>query len=168
MTCAHFIGFLAVGLWLTTSAAAQGTQVALNPPETAPDEEVEITSDTLNVNRETGEAIFLGSVVVTQGALQLLADEVVVLYAEATDTAPGGVSEVTATGNVFFVSGPDAAESARATYNPGSQELRMSGDVLLKQGPVVVAGDALVLDLTTGVGQMEGRVRTVLQPSAAQ
>lgn len=168
MLLGRFITLLALCLGVAGAATAQGTQITLDTSRTAPDEEVEITSDTLNVNRETGEAVFAGSVVVTQGPLRLLADRVVVLYAEATDTAPGGVSEVIATGNVLFANGEDAAESAEATYKPITRELRMSGDVLLKQGPVVVAGNALVLDLATGVGQMEGRVRTVLQPDAPQ
>lgn len=160
------IGLVALCLSFALGAFAQGTQISLNAPDTSPDADVEITSDTLNVNRETGEAVFLGSVVVTQGALKLVADEVIVLYSEATGTQPAGIAEVNATGNVFFASGEDAAESQRATYRPDQQELRMSGEVLLKQGPVVVAGDTLVLDLATGTGEMEGRVRTVLQPEA--
>lgn len=156
----------AVFMSLTIAAFAQGTGVSLATPQTSPDEEVEVTSDTLSVNRETGEAIFVGSVVVTQGELKLTADEVIVQYEEATDTTAGGVSEVNAEGNVFFTSGLDTAESQSATYKPVTRELRMSGDVFLKQGQFVVAGDALVLDLDTGEGQMEGRVRTVLQPEA--
>lgn len=151
---------------VSAAAFAQGTQIALSGAETSPDEEVEITSDTLNVNRDTGEAIFIGSVVVVQGALKLIADEMTVLYEEETPTRPAGVAKVTATGNVFFATGEDAAESQRATYLPDQQELRMSGSVLLKQGPIVVEGDSLFLDLATGQGQMEGRVRTVLQPDA--
>ncbi|WP_425093816.1 LptA/OstA family protein [Tropicimonas sp. S265A] len=166
MTLVRFISCVALCAGLTVAAYAQGTQVALGTPATSPDEEVEITSDTLNVNRETGEAVFVGSVVVTQGALKLVADEVVVFYAESTQLREGGITEVNATGNVVFVSGPDTAEGARATYKPDSQELRIFGDVLLTQGPVIVAGDALVMDLATGIGEMEGRVRTILQPAA--
>ncbi|MDJ0859446.1 MAG: LptA/OstA family protein [Dinoroseobacter sp.] len=162
----QIISTLAVLVGMSVAAFAQGTEVSLATPETSSDEEVEVTSDTLNVNRETGEAVFVGSVVVTQGELRLLADEVVVLYEEATDTRPGRVAEVNAEGNVFFTSGLDTAESQSATYMPVTRELRMSGDVFLKQGQFVVAGDALVLNLETGRGQMEGRVRTVLQPEA--
>ncbi|MEM8580871.1 MAG: LptA/OstA family protein [Pseudomonadota bacterium] len=123
-----------------------------------------MTSETLNVNRETGVAIFTGSVVVTQGELKLLADEVIVQYSESTATRPGGVEQVDAEGNVFVTNGPDTAESQSATYWPTSRDLRMSGDVLLKQGQFVVSGDALAMNVGTGKGQMEGRVRTVLQP----
>lgn len=152
-------------LWFSgTAALAQSTEVTLATPEASGNEEVEVTSDTLNVNRETGEAIFIGSVVVTQGELKLLADEVVVFYAESTDTQPGGIEQVDAEGNVFVTNGPDAAESQSATYWPGSRDLRMTGDVLLTQGQFVVSGDALAMNLGTGKGQMEGRVRTVLRP----
>ena len=39
------------------------------------------------------------------------------------------------------------------------------GDVLVTQGRTAIAGDRLSIDLTTGNGTVEGRVRTVLQPA---
>jgi len=168
MNILRFLSASLLGFFFATSALAQGTQIAVDTSRAAPDEEVEVVSDTLNVNRTTGEAVFTGSVVVTQGPLTLTADEVTVFYTEAVGGTPGGVAEVDAKGNVFFTNGVDTAEGETAVYMPPSQELRMAGDVLLTQGPVVIAGEAMVLDLATGQGQMEGRVRTVLMPDSAQ
>jgi len=42
--------------------------------------------------------------------------------------------------------------------------LVMTGDVLLTQGASVMSGQKLDVDLKTGVGRMDGRVRTILQP----
>jgi lipopolysaccharide export system protein LptA len=42
----------------------------------------------------------------------------------------------------------------------------MTGDVLLTQGGATIAGQKLTLDLTTGLGQMEGRVTTTFAPKA--
>lgn len=168
---AHFRQFavrltLALGLAIGTPAliAAQGSQVSLGTARVDSGAPVEIDADTLSVNQQEGSAVFSGNVRVSQGALSLEADEVIVSYDPGSDTTASEISEVRAEGNVLMVSGPDAAESQSAIYRPGSNEIRLSGDVLLSQGPVLIAGDALVVDLLTGVGQMEGRVRTVLQP----
>lgn len=155
---------VSLALALPTPAPAQGSQVALGSAQVDRDAPVEIDADTLSVNQQDGSAVFSGNVRVSQGALKLQADEVFVSYDPGTETTATEIREVRAEGNVLMVSGPDAAESQSAVYTPGSNEIRLSGDVLLSQGPVVIAGDALVVNLVTGIGQMEGRVRTVLQP----
>jgi len=38
------------------------------------------------------------------------------------------------------------------------------GNVLVTQGRTTIAGDRLNIDLITGNGTVEGRVRTILQP----
>lgn len=40
----------------------------------------------------------------------------------------------------------------------------MTGDVLLTQGESVMSGQKLSVNLRSGTGQMDGRVRTILQP----
>jgi lipopolysaccharide export system protein LptA len=39
--------------------------------------------------------------------------------------------------------------------------------VVLTQGPATITGDRLVADLRAGTGRIEGRVRTVFRPAAA-
>ena len=39
----------------------------------------------------------------------------------------------------------------------------MTGDVILTQGPNALSGERLIVDLTSGTGRMEGRVRTIFQ-----
>jgi lipopolysaccharide export system protein LptA len=41
----------------------------------------------------------------------------------------------------------------------------MTGEVLLTQGGNVMSGQKLTVDLTAGTGRMDGRVKTILQPS---
>jgi lipopolysaccharide export system protein LptA len=61
-----------------------------------------------------------------------------------------------------LVSGPDAAEAQNAEYTVDSGTIVMTGNVLLNQGPSTIAGERMVVDLTTGAAQMSGRVRTLL------
>jgi lipopolysaccharide export system protein LptA len=44
----------------------------------------------------------------------------------------------------------------------------MAGSVLVTQGPTAVAGDRMVVNMRTGSGSVEGRVRTVLDTGGDQ
>ena len=150
------------------SAFAQGTNVELGGAQPDPDAPVEITSETLSVDRQAGTALFETDVLVIQGQLRLTSDEVLVKYFENTETGKTDIEEIIATGNVVMVNGLEAAEGDRAVYTPINSTMVMTGEVLLTQGPSTVAGDTLVVDLETGEGTMEGRVRTVFQSGGAE
>ena len=73
---------------------------------------------------------------------------------------------MTATGNVLLVNGEETAKGAQAIYTVQEEVIVLTGDVLLNQGRSALSGQKLVVNLDTGNGVMEGRVRTVLQPRA--
>lgn len=127
---------------------------------------VEITSDSLDIDQENGEAIFSGNVLIVQGNLRMAAGRVRVVYGE-TDGATE-VREVLASGGVLVTQGSEAAEGAEARYNVGTALLTLSGNVLVTQGPTAVAGDRLVVNMRTGAGQVEGRVRTILDTGRSE
>lgn len=141
-------------------ALAQG-QVAFGGIRADTTKPVEVTADSLTVNQSDGTAVFAGNVLVAQGEMRLSAGEVRVEYAEG-DTRR--IERLLATGGVTLVSGPDAAEAKEAVYTIESGSVVLTGDVLLTQGPNVLSGQKLTVDLKTGTGSMEGRVKTVLQP----
>lgn len=122
---------------------------------------VEVTADQLAVNQETGVAVFSGNVVIGQGAMRLQATQVQVEYDPADRTR---ISRLRATGGVTLVSAAEAAEAREAVYDVVAGSVTLSGNVLLTQGPSVMSGQKLTVDLATGTGQMDGRVRTILQP----
>jgi lipopolysaccharide export system protein LptA len=64
---------------------------------------------------------------------------------------------------VTLVGPTEAAEGREAVFEVATQTVLMSGDVLLTQDLSAVSGDRLVIDLATGAGVVEGRVRTVLR-----
>lgn len=148
---------------LAAPAAAQGMAVGfggLRQDTAAP---VEVTADTLQIDRATGGAVFTGNVLVVQGDLRLSAERVEVDYGNGG----GGIRRVRASGNVLLVTPDDAAEAAAADYQVATGALVMSGNVLLTQGAATIAGDRLTADLRNGTGQIEGRVKTVFQPGNA-
>ncbi|MEM7717784.1 MAG: LptA/OstA family protein [Pseudomonadota bacterium] len=124
---------------------------------------VEVTADEFSVDQASGEAVFDGNVLIVQGDLRLSAGTVTIEYAaEGSDNA---IARLLATGGVTFVTASDAAEAADAIYSVAQGTVTLSGDVLLTQGRNAIAGDRLVVDLGSGNGRMEGRVRTVFAPS---
>lgn len=123
---------------------------------------VEVTADSLAVNQTDGTATFTGNVLIVQGQMRLSAAEVNVEY--GADRSK--IAKLHATGGVTMVSASEAAEAKEALYSVEAGTVVLSGDVLLTQGKNVLSGQKLSVDLATGTGQMEGRVRTVLQPGS--
>ena len=58
----------------------------------------------------------------------------------------------------------DAAEAREAVYSIDSGSIVLTGDVLLTQGPTVMAGQKLTVNLKDGSGLMEGQVTTTFVP----
>jgi lipopolysaccharide export system protein LptA len=127
---------------------------------------VEITSDALSIDQASGQAIFDGNVIVVQGDLRMAANRVEVMYSEQDGTQ--NVDSVIATGGVLVTRGADAAEGAEAVYSVADSLLRMTGNVLVTQGATAIAGDRMVVNMLTGNGTVDGRVRTVLTPGDDQ
>lgn len=152
---------LLVALAAPSAALAQGAEVAFGGLKADTTLPVEVTADTLSVNQTDGTATFSGNVLVVQGGMRLSADRVEVVYGNAERSR---IERLHASGNVTLVSGKDAAEAADAIYTIESGDVEMTGNVLLTQGANTIAGQKLVVDLTSGTGRMEGRVKTVLQP----
>ena len=151
---------IALALAAPLPALSQTTFGGMQADTSAP---VEVAADNLDVNQADGSALFTGNVVIGQGEMRLSADRVAVQYAPGDQQR---IDSLTATGNVTLVSGEDAAEAAEAVYDVAAGAVLLTGDVLLSQGGNVLAGDRMTVDLATGAAQVQGRVRSVLQPGA--
>lgn len=142
---------------------AQAGTVAFGAVEADPSLPVEVTSDSLDVSQADGSAEFLGNVVVVQGVMKLAADRVQVIY----KTGQSGIERLEALGNVVLVNGPDAAEADKAEYTIDSGTIVLTGNVLVSQAGSTVSSSRMVVNLTSGTAQMDGRVTTVLNPDGA-
>ena len=141
--------------------AAQAQQVAFGGLRTDVAAPVEVTADSLAVNQTDGTATFTGNVLIVQGPMRLSAALVRVEYGNADRSR---ISRLHASGGVTLVSQAEAAEAREAVYDVAAGTVEMTGDVLLTQAENVLSGQRLTVDLRTGTGQMDGRVRTILQP----
>ncbi len=117
---------------------------------------LDIASDRIEVRERDGRAILRGNVTVTQGALTLTADQLVVFYAKA-ETGPDPVLErLDATGNVTLVSDTETVESEWGIYDVAQRIVTMGGAVSLTRGANVLNGERLELDLVTGLAKLDG------------
>ena len=152
----------AIGLALfQTPAAAQGTQIAFGGLKHDSSLPVEITSDQLNVDQSTGKAIFSGDVLIGQGSLRLTATTVEVIYNQGNTSE---ISQLVASGGVTFVNSGEAIEAQNAVYDIDAATVTLTGGVILTQGANALSGERMVVNLNTGTGQIDGRVKTILQP----
>ena len=148
-------------VFLTAFALSAGAQTNINLGGMAVDTgaTIEITSDSLSIDQDTGTAIFLGDVLIGQGDLRISAAQVEVAY--GSDTSQ--IARLIASGNVTFVTAQDAAEAETADYNVETGMLTLTGDVLLTQGGSAISAQSMIVNVNDGTATMQGRVRTVLQ-----
>jgi lipopolysaccharide export system protein LptA len=128
---------------------------------------VKITSDKFEVDDAKHLATFTGKVVVIRTSLTVWAPKVVVDYGE------GGTSNIksfTASGGVRIKTPSQDATGQTAVYNPTTQLLRLTGNVMVTtgDGKSTVGSPDLVVDLKTNnsvfTGTKGGRVTGIFVP----
>ncbi|MGY6411528.1 MAG: LptA/OstA family protein [Alkalilacustris sp.] len=151
---------------LLTGAAFGQAQVPFSALAVDRGAPVEIEAAALEVDQQGGAAEFSGDVLVVQDGLRLSAERLWVSYGDDPTTGQTRIREMRAIGSVTLVTPSEAAEAGQAVYDLDAGQLTLEGDVLLTQGGNALAGDRLVIDLGTGTGRMEGRVRSVILPGS--
>ena len=109
-----------------------------------------------------------GRAEVVQGGNRLRADSI-----NAT-TTDGDLTRIEASGNVYLVTPDQSMRGDRATYTLSSEEVVVTGDVILTQGQNVLTGGRLVYNVRTEAARMEGgstasgnRIRGVFYPQGS-
>jgi len=139
---------------------AQGTGLTFAGLDAVRGLPVEIRSDELRVDNSTGETVFSGNAVLGQGDMRIAAALIRIVYATGNGTR---IERLEASGGVTLVTAEEAAEAENAVYNVAAGTILLQGAVILTQGPNVLSGDRLNVNLRTGQGRMDGNVRTIIQ-----
>ena len=143
---------------------------------------VQIEAASLEVRDKDKVATFSGSVKVVQGDVTMRSKSLVVFYEGPETTAPtvkaatpgpGGkqqISRLEARGGVTVTQKEHTATGDMALFDMKSNTVTLQGNVVVSQGPNVMRGDRLVVDLTSGVsrvdgGKSHGPVRMLIQQS---
>jgi len=150
-----------------TVGSAQTANITFGDQPHDDSQPVEIVSDSLSMDQNTGQAVFEGNVTVVQDTMRLSADKIAVAYVVVDGAMTGDIDTMTADGNVLLVNGEETAKGGKAVYTVQEDVIVLTGNVMLNQGVSTLAGDTLRVNLESGSGTMEGRVRTVIQPKKA-
>jgi lipopolysaccharide export system protein LptA len=150
---------------------------------------VQIEASRLEVRDKDKMATFTGNVKVVQGDTTLRCKTLVVFYEQGKDgqqaqastqtmkaatPGPGGSSQISkleASGGVTVNQKDQTATGERALFDMKANTVTLLGNVLVSQGPNVMRGERLVVDLTTGVSRVEagkGPVRMLIQQGPPQ
>ena len=180
----------------TPAATESGTSVpnALQGFQQNRGQPVKIEAARLEVRDKDKVATFSGNVKVVQGDTTMHCKVLVVFYEKKDEAqgAPAGaqpgapmpaaapgpagssqISRLEAKGNVVVTQKDQTATGDTGLFDMKSNTVTMTGNVLVSQGPNVLRGERLVVDLTTGVsrvdaGSSNGPVRMLIQQGPPQ
>ena len=139
------------------------------------DEPVRIASLSLEVRDKAKLATFSGNVHIIQGDLNLRSDSLLVVYADDNGSSgakramagTGGnqqIRRMEARGAVVITRNDQRATADHAEYDVLKNMLTMNGNVVVTRCEDVMRGERLVVDMTTGISRMEGRIDGVFSP----
>lgn len=122
-------------------------------PTVAAGSPIEVTADTFVVDQANQKATFSGNVVIKRLNLDMWADEVVVAFGAGGES---DIKSLTADGNVRVRTPAQNARGDHATFDPGTQLVRVTGNVRVSNAQGEVAGPELVIDLRKNTSVFQG------------
>lgn len=161
-------------------------------------EPIKIDADKLDVLDKDNKAVFSGNVVAVQGETTVRCTVMTVFYegrsggqggagaarttaAPAAPAAPGAapgqandssIKRIECKGPVTVVSKTQAATSDNAVFDRANNQVIMTGNVALNDGPNITRGEKLTYNTVTGVANVEtnkgGRVQGFFVPNAPE
>ncbi len=185
---------LAVAVALVAAPLQAQTQAAKGPPNALQgfsqnrDQPVQIEAASLEVRDKQKQATFSGAVKVVQGDTTMRCNSLVVFYEQnnapekpgssmkAATPGPGGqqkIKKLEARGSVIVTQKDQTATGELGLFDMATNTVTLSGGVVMTQGPNVLRGDRLVVDLANGVSRVEsgrsgqGRVQGLFLPGSA-
>jgi lipopolysaccharide export system protein LptA len=146
---------------------------------------VKIEANALEVRDKDKTAVFSGNVLVQQGDTQMRCKELTVHYnaealpaqpASTQAVAPQQIRKLVASGGVIITSKDQRATGNVGIYDTRANTVTLSGNVVVVQGPNVLRGDKLIVDLTSGLSRLEaegkatapGRVHGLFVPGSVK
>ena len=168
-----------------STQAATGFPNALQGFQRNRSDPVKIEANALEVRDKDKTAVFTGNVVVQQGDTQMRCKELTVHYeggalptqpANAQPVAPQQLRRLVANGGVIVTTKDQRATGNIGIYDARANTMTLSGNVVLLQGPNLMRGDRLVVDLTSGLSRLDaegksttpGRVHGLFVPGSVK
>ncbi|WP_191250230.1 lipopolysaccharide transport periplasmic protein LptA [Kordiimonas sediminis] len=138
---------------LAVSASAFGQSVLKGHDTEQP---IDISAERLEVKQKTGQAIFKGTVIVSQGKMTFAADTLTVYYDTSDGTDNPTIERLDARGNVKLTSETESVSSEWSVYDVSRRLVTMGGAVKLSRKGSSLEGERLELDLVSGLTKLDG------------
>ncbi len=115
---------------------------------------IEIIANEMEWDKQKGEAIALGNAKATKGNTVITANKII---ATLTDTSKEQkVTKLVAIGKVKFSRLGEVATGEKAIYDLEKDIIVMQGNVSLQKNNNIMAGESLILNLSTGLSKLSG------------
>ena len=114
---------------------------------------IEIVADSMEWNKQLGQAVAIGNAKAIQGETTIKADKIIALLNKDNTQQ---ITELKASGNVVFLKDQQLATGNKAVYYLKQDKVIITGDVELKRDNNIIKGEKLIIDFLTGLSKMEG------------
>ncbi len=140
-------------LLAAAAALALGGLAAAQPaPGQGP---LDISADDGEVFDAEGRLVYTGDVNVVRGDTRLRADRIEAFF----DRSEGGgrdLQRIVAFGEVYYITPTEIARGDRGVYDLVTEQIELTGSVVLTQGCNVSTGERLTADLNGGSARLSG------------
>ena len=113
---------------------------------------IEILADSMEWNKQLGQAIATGNAKAIQGETTIKANKIVAVLSEDNSQQ---IKELQASGKVVFLKDKQLATGDKATYYLNKEKIIITGNVELKKDGNIIKGEKLIIDFLTGLSKME-------------
>ena len=157
---AAVLSVLAIGPALAQTQAQATPERSISGLKLSGDQPIQIESDKLEVREADNLAIFSGNVNVVQGPTVLKSGRMTVYYAKdggSATTGSASIDRLEVDDKVYVKSDTQVATGDRGVFDMKTEVLVLSGSkVVLSEGPNVLVGCKLTVQMKTGQAQVEG------------
>lgn len=148
-------------LWTILAASLAAAQQVKSTTASTPRTPVDIKSDQLELQSESGKVLFRGHVYARQGSFELTSDSLTATY----DKVTRDVQLLEARGRVKFRDGNRSGQADRALYAVDVSELTMTGRPVVRDGDNTLAGTVIHYSTLSGRLRVQ-QARTSFQRDA--
>ena len=113
---------------------------------------IEILADSMEWNKQLGQAIATGNAKAIQGETTIRANKIIAVLSKDNNQQ---IKELQASGKVVFLKDKQLATGDKATYYLNQEKIIITGNVELKKDGNIIKGEKLIIDFLTGLSRME-------------
>lgn len=162
-------GLILLALLFATAAQAQVSGQAFEGFRGNNKDPIQIEADQLEVLDGESRAVFKGNVKVRQGSSLITTSRLDVKYLQNSAGGQNDIERLKMTGGLIATSKENTVTAEQGVYEVQTEDIVLTGKVIVSQGDSVATGCKLVANLKTNQARLEackggGRVKSIFTP----